>query len=190
MAGMAAERLVVVDVETTGFGRWDRVVEVAAVSLDARTLRVVDEFETLVNPGRGVGPTSVHGITDAMVADAPTFEGVAAQLADRLHGAVLVAHNLQFDRRMLDQEFERFTADEDREWGSGICTLRLSGMKLSAACAAHGIRLDGHHRALDDARAAAELLRKVHDPTLATAPVSLHPPSGIAAEPLRTRRVP
>lgn len=184
---MAAERLVVVDVETTGFGAWDRVVEVAAVSLDATTLRVVDEFETLVNPGRNVGPTSVHGITEAMVADAPSFEGVAAELADRLHGAVLVAHNLQFDRRMLDQEFERFTVAEDREWGTGICTLRLSGMKLAVACETHGIRLGTHHRALDDARATAELLRKVRDPSAATAPVSLHPPADIAAEPVRTR---
>ncbi len=182
---MTAERLVVVDVETTGFRTTDRVVEVAAVSLDARTLEVVDEFETLVNPGRGVGPTAVHGITDAMVVDAPSFRGVAAELTERLHGGVLVAHNLRFDQRMLNQEYEKFMDEPD--WGTGICTYRLSGLKLAAACEAHAISLHGHHRALDDARAAAELLRRVIDPAAPMGPVSVPPMAGIAPERLLTR---
>ncbi|MEI8002067.1 MAG: 3'-5' exonuclease [Actinomycetes bacterium] len=166
---MAAERLVVVDVETTGFAQWDRVVEVAAVTLDARTLAVVDEFETLVDPQRGVGPTAVHGITAAMVADAPTFAEIAGLVGDQLHGSVMVAHNIKFDRRMLEQEFEQIGPVPD--WGEGICTLGLTGAKLVVACERYGIVIDGHHRALADARATAELLRHVLDPEAPTAPV-------------------
>ena len=63
----------VVDTETTGFSpaHGDRVLEVAVVLLDAQG-RVEREWETLLNPDRGVGPTHVHGITAAEVARAPT----------------------------------------------------------------------------------------------------------------------
>jgi DNA polymerase-3 subunit epsilon len=96
-----------------------------------------------------------------MVEAAPSFEEVAAALAFRLDGAVLVAHNLSFDTRMLRQEYERLDADFDE--GRGHCTLRLTSENLEAACARYGIVLEGHHRALVDARATSELLRRVLD---------------------------
>ncbi len=74
---------VAVDVETTGLYTADRVVEVAAVTVSADG-RVIDEWDTLVNPGRDVGPTSLHGITASMVSPAPGFEEVAMALASRL----------------------------------------------------------------------------------------------------------
>ena len=148
---------------------------------------MLDEFETLIDPEGSVGPTSVHGITEAMVAGAPTFAEVAAALTDHLDGSVLVAHNLKFDRRMLDQEYERFTPRDDLDWGAGICTLRLSGMKLAVACETHGIPLLGHHRALDDARATAELLRRVVDRDAETSPMALRLPAGLPSSTPRTR---
>jgi DNA polymerase-3 subunit epsilon len=69
---------------------------------------------------------------------------------------VLVAHNLSFDVRMLRQEYERLNTDIDE--GEGHCTLRLTSEKLEVACARFGIALNGHHRALADARATAQLL--------------------------------
>ena len=98
---------VVVDVETTGFGRSDKIVEIAAITLDSATWETIDEYDTLINPERDVGPTGVHGITASMVEAAPTFSDAIAAIAARLHGAVLIAHNLAFDARMLRYEFER-----------------------------------------------------------------------------------
>lgn len=153
----AMPRLAVIDTETTGLGAQDRVVEIAVVVLDATTLETVDEYDTLINPRRDVGPEHIHGISASMVEAAPTFEEIAGDLAARLDDHILVAHNLPFDVRMVQGEFNRLDADFAE--GRGICTLRLSGSRLSTATSEHGIRLDDHHRALADARAAAELLR-------------------------------
>jgi len=146
----------IIDCETTGFGKHDRIVEVAAVVVDGASGAVVDEYDTLVNPQRDTGPVGVHGVTASMVEAAPVFDEVAGALALRLHGAVLVAHNLSFDVRMLRQEYERL--DTGIEEGQGHCTLRLTSENLEAACARFGISLEGHHRALADARATAQLL--------------------------------
>ena len=150
----------VVDCETTGFGRYDRLVEIAVVQMDTEAGNVVDEFDTLLNPERDVGPTDIHRVTPTMVEAAPTFGEIAATLARRLHGTVLVAHNLSFDARMLDQEFNRLGTTFST--GTGHCTLRLTSEKLGLACRRHGIPLSQAHRALADARATAELLRTLH----------------------------
>ena len=150
------DSLVVVDCETTGFGKTDRIVEVAVVVLDSSSLGVVDEFDTLLNPERDVGPVDVHGVTASMVEAAPTFSEVAGVLGTKLDGGVLVAHNLSFDTRMLAQEFDRLDSQFDP--GEGICTLKATAEKLISACDRYGIALDHQHRALADARATAQLL--------------------------------
>ncbi|MBN1628641.1 MAG: hypothetical protein JW990_02660 [Thermoleophilia bacterium] len=103
-----------------------------------------------------MGPTHLHGITASMVSAAPRFEEIAAALAERIHGGVLVAHNLPFDSRMIGNEYSRMGAALDP--GSGVCTLRLCGERLDLACARCGIQIGQHHRALADARATAHLL--------------------------------
>ena len=146
----------VVDVETTGFGKGDRVIEIGVVLLDHR-LRIVDEYETLIDPERDLGPTHVHGITPKMISLAPSFGEVAPAIAKRIGDRVIVAHNLIFDERMLGQEFGRLKAIFDP--GVGICTLKLTKQKLPAACQMLGVEPPQHHRALADARASAGLLK-------------------------------
>ena len=165
------QRLVVIDTETTGLGTFDRVVEVAAVVLDRATGETLDEYDTLINPMRDIGPVRIHGISSSMVSAAPTFEEIAASLALRLEGAVLVAHNLSFDVRMLDNEYQRLDAQLDP--GKGICTLRLSGEKLSLACDRYQIPMTRHHRALSDARATAELVKLLIDEQTPSSPASV-----------------
>ncbi|WP_260508861.1 exonuclease domain-containing protein [Mycolicibacterium farcinogenes] len=150
-----AERIAVIDVETTGLYTKDRVVEIAIVTLD-RDGAVTDEFDTLVNPARDVGPTWLHRITPSMVTGAPLFSDIAGHVAARVHGAVCVAHNLRFDSRMVGAELQRVGIDID--WGSGLDTLSVTGCKLAQACTDHGVALDNAHRALADARATAQLL--------------------------------
>lgn len=151
-------QFVVVDVETTGVFNADRVVEIATVTLDGSG-RIVDEWDTLVDPQRDVGPVHLHRITASMVSAAPRFEEVAAFLAEKLSGCVLVGHNLQFDARMLGNEFAR--ADATLDPGQGVCTLRLSGGKLEEVCRRQGVELSSAHRALADARATARLFARL-----------------------------
>ena len=154
------QALVVVDVETTGFGRSDRIVEIAVVTLDPASLETTDEYDTLVNPERDVGPTHVHGVTASMVEAAPVFQEVAVEVGRQLNGNVLIAHNLPFDTRMLGNEFRRL--DIPLDTGVGICTLRVTRQKLGLACQDLGIARTQDHRALSDARATAELARRLH----------------------------
>jgi DNA polymerase-3 subunit epsilon len=156
----------VIDCETTGFGKSDRMLEVAVVVLDGLTLETIDEFDTLLNPTRDVGRTDIHGIKPSMLAAAPVFEEVVAGLARRIDGTVLVGHNLRFDAGFLAQECQRAGAAFDA--GEGICTYRLTKEKLAAATVRHGIAVEGYHRALVDARATAELLRRVIEETNAS----------------------
>jgi len=159
--GMAVEFFAVVDVETTGFRNSDRVVELSVVVANAQTFEVVAELDTLINPLRDIGATEIHGITASMLEAAPTFAEVVAPVAALLNGAVLVAHNLPFDQRFLMNEFERCGISVDP--GHGLCTLRLSGERLSSACSRFDIPLTNHHRALSDARATLGLLKALRD---------------------------
>ena len=154
------QALVVVDVETTGFGHSDRIVEIAVVTLDPASLETTDEYDTLINPERDVGPTHVHGVTASMVEAAPIFQEVAVELGRQLNGNVLIAHNLPFDTRMLGHEFRRLDIPFDT--GAGMCTLRVTRQKLGLACEDRGIIRTQDHRALSDARATAELARRLH----------------------------
>lgn len=160
----------VVDVETTGLDpRADRIVEVAVVRCDEHGT-VTSEWSSLVQPERDPGPTGVHGITADDLDAAPRFAEVADDLATRLDGTVITAHNLAFDARFLHEEWRR--AGIDRPLQPGLCTLTLSrelhprrpdGYSLAACAAAAGIDQPDAHRALADARVTASLLASLLD---------------------------
>lgn len=179
------DRVTVVDVETTGLYRTDRIVEIAIITMDTSG-NVIEEFDTLINPLRDPGPTWIHGVTASMVADAPTFDDIADHVAARLHGTVVVAHNLRFDTRMIDQELSRtgFIVD----WGTGLDTLRATGCKLGVACAEYGVGQQASHRALFDARATGQLLFAVCEAfTHACFPVAVSPVHNAPARRVLTR---
>lgn len=169
------------DLETTGLDpRTDRVVEVAVVTTDVGG-RVIDEWSSLVHPGRDPGPTDVHGITAHDLCTSGSYASVAGELAERLRGSVLVAHNLAFDAAFLAAEDRHLVAAAGGASGAatgppavvlggpsaGLCTLELSrrvlarpddGWSLGALCGSVGVPLVDPHRALVDARATAGLL--------------------------------
>ncbi len=168
-----APSLAFVDLETTGTrARDDRVTEIGIVRVDAGTddgeVRV-SEWSTLVDPEVPIPPAIVAltGITDAMVAGAPTFPTVARDVAELLEGAVFVAHNARFDYGFLKHEFARtgrpFTARV-------LCTVRLSrrlfpeaqGHGLDAVIARHRLPAIDRHRALGDARALWSFLQVLY----------------------------
>lgn len=156
---------VVVDVESTGGtpARGDRLTEVAAVRMAGGT--IVDCWESLINPRRPIPPSvsRLTDITDAMVAGAPTFAQLADELRGALEGAVFVAHNVSFDWRLLQAEFERCKGG--RLHGDVLCTLRLARKihpelqrrSLGALADYYAIEAERWHRAGPDARATAEI---------------------------------
>ena len=154
-----------VDVETTGLlPEWHhRIAEIAVVHVD-RGGAVTDEWATLVNPGRDLGPQYVHRIRAADVRTAPTFADLAGDIAARLRGRVLVAHNLAFDALFLTAEYQRAGTSVALH---GLCTMLLAqryldspSRSLAACCRVAGIAQHAAHSALDDARAAAGLLAR------------------------------
>ncbi|MBM3470072.1 MAG: 3'-5' exonuclease [Armatimonadetes bacterium] len=152
--------IVIIDVETTGLFplRHDRVVEVAAIVVDGEG-RIVREFASLVNPGRDIGPSSIHGLTAEDVLHAPQFGDIAGLQVETLQGTVAIAgHNVRFDHQFIEMEFSRIDSPVPQCFT--ICTMQLAGGgKLTECCCDYGIRLDGDaHHALADARAAARLL--------------------------------
>ncbi|HEY0641767.1 MAG TPA: exonuclease domain-containing protein [Pseudonocardiaceae bacterium] len=155
----------VVDVETTGLlPDWHhRVAEIAIVHVD-RSGTITDEWVTLVNPRRDLGPQHVHGIRAADVRDAPTFADLAGDISARLDGRVVVAHNLEFDALFLSTEYGRAGVPARID---GLCTMHLAqryldspSRSLAACCRVAGIAQHAAHSALDDARAAAGLLAR------------------------------
>ena len=151
----------VFDCETTGFGKNDRIVEIAVVLMSGKNLEVVDEFDTLVNPQRDVGKTQIHGITAGMVSAAPTIEEILPSIEKLITGSVLVAHNLPFDIRMFKQECVRSNALFNE--GSGLCTYKMSGANLVNAANNLGLEVSHHHRAIEDARLASEIFRALFE---------------------------
>lgn len=153
----------VIDTETTGFSsaKGDRMLEIAVVRLDDAG-EVLDTWETLLDPGRSVGATHVHGITAADVVGAPVFREVAAHITGLLAGHVVVGHNVDFDLRFLTSEFA--AASVPFTLGGKLCTQRLAadylpGPKrtLAVCCEQAGIVNDHAHSALGDTLATAEL---------------------------------
>lgn len=158
------EGYAVVDVETTGLARDDRIVSAAVYQLDARG-RVEDQWYTLVNPQRDPGPVWIHGLTSEVLADAPLFPEIADAFAKRLEGRVLVAHNAAFDWSMIAREYARARATAPVR--QRLCTIALSkelrlplpNHKLESLAAHYGVVQQRAHHALDDARVLAEAFR-------------------------------
>ncbi|MEU0214969.1 exonuclease domain-containing protein, partial [Streptomyces sp. NPDC006265] len=96
----------VVDVETTGLARDDRIISAAVYRLDERG-EVEDHWYTTVNPERDPGPVWIHGLTSEALEGAPLFPDIAEEFTARLAGRVLVAHNAVFDWQMIAREYAR-----------------------------------------------------------------------------------
>ena len=162
-----AVSFVVVDTETTGSGPADRIIELAAVRVQGG--RIVDRFATLINPGRSVPPfiTRLTGITTAMLVGRPSADEVLPDFLDFLGDGVLVAHNLAFDRKMLEAELQRIGL----LWPGNptLCTLRLARRLLPGLPAKgldglirfYQISVENRHRALGDAEATAYVLLRL-----------------------------
>ncbi|MEP7083164.1 MAG: exonuclease domain-containing protein, partial [Betaproteobacteria bacterium] len=168
---MQYPRLAFVDVETTGLGAGlNRVAEIGVVTLDAGG---VAEWESLLDPGRrapaiehefGAEPAGFQANGNAV---APRFADISADLAARLDGRLLIAHNARFDYAFLKAEFERLAIPFAPPV---LCTVMLSrklypqhgAHHLDALLERHGLHVAERHRALPDARVLLQFWQTIH----------------------------
>lgn len=150
--------LAVIDLEMTGLDtQVDRVCEIAVLRVEGG--EVVSRFQSLIRPPVRVRPSArkVHGITDAMLAEAPPFAAVEAQLRALLDGAVVVSHNVGFDLGYLLREF----AELGVEWAHPVTLdtltiarrlFRFSRNNLATVAAELDLTVGDAHRAMADAQ--------------------------------------
>jgi DNA polymerase III epsilon subunit family exonuclease len=162
---LAVEGFVAIDLETTGLDpRRAAVVAVAALPYVAG--RVGPLYAALVNPGQPIpaASTAIHGITDAMVREAPTIGEVLPALERVWGGRVLVGHNVSFDVAILDRELRGH--GRARLSNPALDVGRLAAalhpdwqdLTLETLAARLGVVVTGRHTAQGDARAAGDLL--------------------------------
>ena len=164
------DTFVVFDIETTGLSKeTESITEIGAVKVvDGK---IIDRFSTFVNPERPIPAeiTKLTGITNEMVADAPVITEILPKFLEFCQDAVLVAHNANFDTGFIRLNAERKCGIEVKN--TVLDTLELSRAllpelkkhKLDIICEQLGVSLEGHHRAVNDAEATAEVFLKFID---------------------------
>lgn len=161
---------VVFDIETTGLSKEkEMITEIGAVKVADG--KIIDRFSTFVNPQRPISAeiTKLTGITDDMVKDAPTIENVLPEFLKFCEDTVLVAHNASFDTGFIRIAAERaglgelhHTVVDTLELARALLP-ELNKHKLDIVCEYLGVTLNGHHRAVNDAEATAEVFIKFLD---------------------------
>jgi DNA polymerase III epsilon subunit family exonuclease len=162
---LVASGFIALDLETTGLDpRADTLVAAAAIPVVGG--QAGQGYVSLVNPARAIPPssTAIHGITDAMVAAAPSIATVLDDLDRACADHVVVGHGVEFDLAILARE--RRVAGRPPRSVSWVCTLRLasalhpgwSDVSLDAVAARLGVTVRGRHTPYGDAVAAADIL--------------------------------
>ena len=157
----------VIDFETTGLSAGlDRVVEATVVRVEPGQPPEI-AFDSLVRPGRNVGATHIHGITDADVADAPTFAEVAGQFVRAIAGCVVAAYNVSFDLGFLQHELSLVGI---QRMPPQLCLMYMRPLlnlgrvvNLGEACRQHRVPMNRAHSAAGDALASAQLWQRYHE---------------------------
>ncbi len=162
----------ILDIETTG-GQFNEegITEIAIYKFDGH--EIVDQFISLVNPEIPIQPFVVKltGINNAMLRSAPKFFEVAKRIIEMTNDCVLVAHNADFDYRILRTEFRRLGYDFNIKT---LCTVELSkrllpeqpSHSLGKLVRALGIPMADRHRASGDALATVKLFKMLLDKDL------------------------
>ncbi len=155
----------ILDIETTG-GKYNEegITEIAIHKFDGH--QVVDKFISLVNPEKEIQPFVVKltGINSKMLRTAPKFHEVAKRIVEITEGTVVIAHNAQFDYRILRTEFRRLGYNYERKT---LCTVELSkkllpeeeSYSLGKLVRSLGIPVTDRHRANGDAVATLKLFK-------------------------------
>lgn len=160
------DEFVVFDIETTGLSnKNDKITEIGAIKV--KNGQIIDNYSALVNPERDIPEkiTELTGITNDMVKDKPTIETVLPEFLKFIGSNPIVAHNADFDTGFIRENADRINKSFTN---TTIDTLKLSRVllpnlkrhRLNIIAKELNISLLNHHRAVDDARATAEMFIK------------------------------
>ena len=156
-------KFVVFDIETTGFSPLTcQIIEIGAVRVENGV--ITDRFSTFVNPKVPI-PYRIEQLTsinDSMVMDAPDIQTILPQFLEFCAGAVMVAHNADFDMSFIIENCKRQGLPQEYTYVDTVGMARfllpaLNRFKLDTVAKAVGVSLDHHHRAVDDAACTAEI---------------------------------
>lgn len=161
--------VIILDTETTGLGADAEIVEIALIDVSGGVL-----LNSLVRPRLPIpaAVSAIHGITDDMVATAPTFEALRERIEDILLYANVIAWNVAFDLRMRRQATGSAAIARGTAWSCAMQEYRLwwadfdpeqndyRRISLASAAAQQGVTIDGQpHRALTDCRTTLAVLQ-------------------------------
>ncbi|MDR1774576.1 MAG: PolC-type DNA polymerase III, partial [Clostridioides sp.] len=165
-----SQTFVVFDIETTGFSsKNDKITEIGAVKI--KDFEIVDSFSQIIDPQKDI-PYRIQeltGITNDLVKGKPTIEEVLPRFLEFVNDSILVAHNADFDMGFITEKTRQLNELISIEFKNDyIDTLMLSRIllpqlkkfKLDNVAKALGVSLLNHHRAVDDAKATAEIFIK------------------------------
>ena len=156
-------KFVVFDIETTGFSPLTcEIIEIGAVRVEKGV--ITDRFSTFVNPKVPI-PYRIEQLTsinDSMVMDAPDIQTILPKFLEFCEGAVMVAHNADFDMSFIIENCKRQGLPQEYTYVDTVGMARfllpaLNRFKLDTVAKAVGVSLDHHHRAVDDAACTAEI---------------------------------
>lgn len=160
------QTFVVFDIETTGLSpHSDNLTEIGAVKV--QNCEIVDSFSTFVNPKMDISYQiqELTRITNEMVKDAPSLEEALPEFLEFAKDSVLVAHNADFDTGFIYQKCQQLGLEYNFEKVDTLTLARiintnLKRFSLDKVCKEMGVVLAGHHRAVNDAQATAEVFIK------------------------------
>lgn len=158
----------VVDVETTGLSPSNnRIIEIGLVKI--KNLTITEKLHFLINPQITIPQfiTSLTGISNYDIEDAPYFSEVIDEITSFIENSVLTAHNFQFDSSFLNSEFT--IAGREFVNNQSCCTLKLArsmypflrSKSLSSVSEHLKLKNKNAHRALGDAEITAKVLLKM-----------------------------
>ncbi len=150
---------VVLDIETTGLSQHrDEIIELSALLV--RDDEIVEEFNRLVKPEGEISPfiSNLTGITQEMVANAPSISEAILEFDDFCAGKIILGHNITFDISFIDYNLQKhhglaFSNDYiDSLRVARILLPQLSNKKLGTLANFFGFNTDGMHRGLKDCK--------------------------------------
>lgn len=158
---------VIFDIETTGLSSTnDMITEIGAIKI--KNGEIIDTFSQLINPEMLISEKIINltGITNEMVKDMPTLGEVVYDFRNFIDDCVLVAHNASFDVGFIREKFKQFNIEINNPVLDTLELARavfpeLKSHKLNVLAEHLNVNLENHHRAVDDARATAEIFIKI-----------------------------
>lgn len=155
----------IIDIESNGAGfRKESIIEIAIYKYDGH--EIVDQFISLINPENEITPfvQKLTKISPKMVKTAPKFHEVAKRVVEITEDTTLVGHNIDFDYRMLRQEFKRLGYEFKINTLDTIPLAKklipeAESYSLGKLVKSLGIPLTDQHRAGGDARATLDLFK-------------------------------